>query len=177
MKDETTVRLKLKAWDESNKKMHSNFQFIASGEEGNDWIVFTSDKQKLTDEPHPFENPHFRQQFKIRQYTGLSTKTEDIYTGDFVDMEFMDCNENVIAKERCVALWEEGRGAFTFAPSTKHRGLSVEDFFKRYRGHEIQFIRWVAIVGNIFENPELDNAWDEERELLFKGNPAMESCE
>jgi hypothetical protein len=176
MRDETTVQIKLKAWDESNKVMNSDFQFIASGEEDYDWIVFTSDKQKLTDEPPPLQNPYPRQQFKIRQYTGSSTATEDIYTGDFVKIEFMDSDEKIIATETCVALWEEGRGAFTFAPSTKHRGLDVEGFFKRYREKEIQFIRWVEIIGNIFENPELDNAWDEERELLFKGNPAMEAC-
>jgi hypothetical protein len=174
MRDETTVQIKLKAWDESNKVMHSDFQLIESGEEGNDWIVFTSNKQKLTDEPHPLQNPYFKQQLKIRQYTGSSTATEDIYTGDFVHIDFMDSDEKVIATEICVALWEEGRGAFTFAPSTKHRGLSVDEFFKRYREKEIQFIRWVSIVGNIFENPELDNAWEEERELLFKGNPATE---
>jgi hypothetical protein len=174
MRDETTVQIKLKAWDESNKVMHSDFQFIASGEEGNDWIVFTSDKQKLTDEPHPFQNPYFRQQLNIRQYTGSSTATEDIYTGDFVHIDFMDSDEKVIATETCVALWEEGRGAFTFAPSTKHRGLDVDGFFKRYREEEIQFIRWVSIIGNIFENPELDLVWEQEREKQFKNNPATE---
>jgi hypothetical protein len=167
MKDETTVQVKLKAWDDSNKVMHSNFQFISSGEEGNDWIVFTSDKQTLKDEPHPLQNPYFRQQLKIRQFTGSSTKNEDIYTGDFVKIEFMDSDEKVIAEETCVALWESGVGSFTFAPSTKHRGLSVEDFFKRYRSKEIQFIRWVEIIGNIFENPELDLIWEQGREEQY----------
>lgn len=174
MRDETTVQLKLKAWDESNKVMHTNFQFISSGEEGNDWIVFTSDQQKLTDDPHPFENPYFRQQFKIRQYTGSSTKDEDIYTGDFVKIEFLDSHEKVIATETCVALWEEVRGTFTFAPSTQHRGLTVDGFFRRYREKEIQFISWVEIIGNIFENPELDLMWEKEREEMFKTNPAIE---
>lgn len=174
MIDETVVKIKLKAWDEGNKVMHSQFQFIKSGEEGNDWIVFTSDKQKLTDEPSPLQNPYFQKQLKIRQFTGSSTKEEDIYTGDFVKIEFMDSDEKVIATETCVALWEEGRGAFTFAPSTKHRGLDVDGFFKRYRSKEIQFIRWVQIIGNIFENPELDLVWEQERELEFSTNPAVE---
>lgn len=174
MRDETTVQLKLKAWDESNKVMHTNFQFISSGDKGNDWVVFTSDQQKLTDEPHPFENPHFRQQFKIRQFTGSSTKDEDIYTGDFVKIEFLDSDEKVIATETCVALWEEARGTFTFAPSTNHRGLTVDGFFRRYREKEIQFISWVEIIGNIFENPELDLMWEKEREAMFKTNPAVE---
>jgi hypothetical protein len=171
MRDETTVQLKLKAWDESNKEMHSQFQFIKSGEDGNDWIVFTSDKQTFNE---GIDNPYFQKQLKIRQFTGSSTKDEDIYTGDFVKIEFMDSDEKVIATETCVALWEEGIGAFTFAPSTKHRGLSVEDFFKRYRQKEIQFIRWVEIIGNIFENPELDLIWEKEREREFSTNPAVE---
>ena len=79
----------------------------------------------------------------------------------------MDSDEKVIAEETCVALWEEGVGSFTFAPSTKHRGLSVEDFFKRYRSKEIQFIRWVEIIGNIFENPELDLIWEQGREEQY----------
>ncbi len=167
MKDETTVELKLKAWDEQNKIMHNNFQFIKSGEEGDDWIIFTSDKQTLKDSPHPLENPYFQQQLKIRQYSGQSTLEEEIYTGDFVEMVFKDSDNNIIATETCICLWEGGRGAFTFAPSTKHRGLTVEDFFRRYRQSEIQFITWKKIIGNIFENPELDLLWEQEREKEF----------
>ncbi len=73
--------LKFRAWDEQQKIMHHDFKWIKSGEEGNDWIVFTSDKQKLTDEPHPLENPYFAQQLKIMQWTGIN----DIYEGDIVD--------------------------------------------------------------------------------------------
>lgn len=167
MKDETIVSLKLKAWDEQNKVMHNDFQFIKSGEEGNDWIIFTSDKQTLKNDPHPFENPYFQQQLKIRQFTGQSTKDKDIFTGDFVKIEFLDYDNKVIGEETCVALWEESRGAFTFAPSTKHRGLTVDGFFVRYRSKEIQFIRWVDIVGNIFENPELDLLWEQSREKEY----------
>lgn len=106
MKDETTVQIKLKAWDEKNKIMHSNFQFIKSGEEENDWIVFTSDKQTLKDSPNPLENPYFQKQLKIRQYSGSSTLEGDIYTGDFVEMHFKDSDNNVIANETCICLWE-----------------------------------------------------------------------
>ena len=72
---------KFRAWDEQNKVMHHNFQFIKSGNEGNDWIVFTSDKQKLSDEPHPFNNPYFQQQLVIMENVGIN----DIYEGDIVD--------------------------------------------------------------------------------------------
>lgn len=72
---------KFRAWDELNKVMHHDFQFIKSGNDGNDWIVFTSDKQKLTDELHPLNNPHFQQQLVIMENVGIN----DIYEGDIVD--------------------------------------------------------------------------------------------
>jgi proteasome assembly chaperone (PAC2) family protein len=73
---------KFRAWDEQNKVMHHDFQFIKSGNEGNDWIVFTSDKQKLSDEPHPLSNPYFQQQLVIMENVGIN----DIYEGDIVDL-------------------------------------------------------------------------------------------
>lgn len=72
---------KFRAWDEQNKVMHHDFQFIKSGNDGNDWIVFYSDKQKLTDEPHPLNNPYFQQQLVIMENIGI----DDIYEGDIVD--------------------------------------------------------------------------------------------
>lgn len=99
--------IKFRAWDETHKIMHYNFQFIKSGDEGNDWIVFTSDKQKLTDKPHPLENPYFSQQLKVMQFTGLHDKNgKEIFEGDivkcdelimtveFVQSSFCKCNEN-----------------------------------------------------------------------------------
>lgn len=62
--------------------MHHNFQFIKSGDEGNDWIIFTSDKQTLKEDLHPFGNPYFQQQLKIMQWTGI----ENIYEGDIVEL-------------------------------------------------------------------------------------------
>lgn len=72
---------KFRAWDEQNKVIHHDFQFIKSGNEGNDWVVFTSDKQKLSDEPHSFNNPYFQQQLVIMENVGIN----DIYEGDIVD--------------------------------------------------------------------------------------------
>ena len=74
---------KFRAWDEQNKVMHHDFQYIKSGNDGNDWIVFTSDKQKLTDELHPFNNPYFQQQLVIMENVGIN----DIYEGDIVQTD------------------------------------------------------------------------------------------
>jgi len=74
--------IKFRAWDEGNRVMHNNFQFIRSGEESNDWIVFTSDKQLLTSKPYPFENPYFQNQLKIMQWSGI----DSIFEGDIVSL-------------------------------------------------------------------------------------------
>lgn len=46
--------IKFRAFDEGNKIMHYDFQFIKSGDEGNDWIIFTSDKNKLSNKTISF---------------------------------------------------------------------------------------------------------------------------
>ena len=82
------IDIKLRAWDEGKFIMHNNFQYIKSGEEGNDWIVFTSDKQTLRDKPHPFENPYFQlrlKQLKVMRCTDIKDANgKEIYEGDVI---------------------------------------------------------------------------------------------
>lgn len=89
--------IKFRAWDERKEIMHYDFEFIRSGIEGNDWIVYKSDKQPLDSKPHPFENPHFSQQLKIMQFTGLKDKNNNpIYEGEIIFND--DRKENAIVK-------------------------------------------------------------------------------
>ena len=137
--------LKFRAWDKSNKIMHYDFQFIKSGNEDNDWIVFTSDKQKLTDKPHPFENPFFEKQFEVTEFTGLKDKNgNDIYEGDILR------NENTINVG--VVIYNHHGCYFNVTdnyPDTLYNCDLINEPGDGWMQHEIN------VIGNIYENPNL----------------------
>ena len=132
--------IRFRAWDEQNKIMHNDFQFIKSGDEGNDWIVFTSDKQTLQDSTHPFENPYFGQQLKIMEYTGLKDKNGvKIFEGDIVKSKtnFYNKPKEVIT----VIGWNDNIENDSFGePLTLGYSILGYDF---------------EIIGNIHQNSEL----------------------
>lgn len=148
--------IKFRAWDETHKIMHYNFQFIKSGDEGNDWIVFTSDKQKLTDKPHPLENPYFSQQLKIMQFTGLHDKNgKEIFEGDILNKK--TTFENNMADRR-------------FQSDTEIQVGFDDGYFLDINTRVVLFERMIIIssypqktwtdyevIGNLYENPELIN--------------------
>lgn len=92
---------KLRAWDEANKIMHNDFQCIKSGNEGNDWVVFTSDKQTLQSEPHPLQNPYFQKQLIVMEGLGKKDKNgKEYFMGDIVGtdtiIQYVDYNEDLL---------------------------------------------------------------------------------
>ena len=138
--------IKFRAWDEMQKVMHNNFQFIKSGDDGNDWILFTSDKQPISNYDGWSKNPYFSQQLKIMQYTGLKDRNgKEIYEGDIVYVEEMYSGDYLISSYIGVVIWEDG-------------GFFI-DGLEKSLGGELDtptiINGAIKIIGNIHENPEL----------------------
>jgi uncharacterized phage protein (TIGR01671 family) len=132
--------IKFRAWDEGRKEMHHDFQFIKSGDEGNDWIIFISDKQILKDglEVHT-HNPFFRQQFHIMQFTGAKDKNgNEIYEGDIIEFDAGEWGDNVTNIH--VVSWYDYDCGWSFGG-----------------GGQTGDMEWRTVIGNIYENPKLLN--------------------
>ena len=131
--------IKFRAWDEGNKVMHFDFQFVKTGDEGNDWILFTSDKQPKFPINEWSSNPYFSQQLKIMQFTGLLDKSgKEIYERDIVKGYGYEVrNGKQIRPERIFAINDFIKDAYRLLCITEGTGETIE------------------VIGNIYENPEL----------------------
>jgi uncharacterized phage protein (TIGR01671 family) len=138
--------IKFRAWDERQKLMHYDFEFIRSGtsENGSDWIVFKSDKNKLSDEPHPFNNPFFEQQLNIMQFTGLKDEEGvEIFEGDIIETIEQTMSQGDVLVKGHVIFDQDGCWSLDFPDYGTTTGIGV-------------FIDMgMKVIGNIYETPQL----------------------
>ena len=139
---------KFRAWDEQNKIMHNEVEFMRSGTERNDWILFKSDKQKL-EQGNVLNNPYFQQQIKLMQYTGLKDKNGvEIYEGDIVVYDDTPYNAHTSILTGIIKMENLSFKLISIKPdSLGYRKMLIgnDDFFNVKS----------KVIGNIYENPEL----------------------
>jgi len=132
--------IRLRAWDEVNEVMHSNFQSIRSEYKDNDWIIFISDKYGLKEHEAVTDPRQYRySQFKKMRWIGVADcNGVDIYEGDIV---------------RCNGGW---LGLVNYYNSKAHYACE-EVVTSKINSHGPIFDNWeeLKVIGNIYENPEL----------------------
>jgi hypothetical protein len=158
--------IKFRAYDERKEIMHYDFQFIKSGDDGDDWIVFQSDKEKRDDlipNAITFNKPLFRKQLKIMQYIGLhdsttweeltpaqqqrwlnSGKTEADWEGcPIYEEDIVDINYEYPAVLKCSYNYEQAR--YCFVSLDGKTEISID---------EVRSADWIKVRGNTFQNPK-----------------------
>ena len=139
-------RFKFRAWDEQNKIMHNEVEFIRSGTEKNDWILFKSDKQKL-ECGNVLNNPYFQQQINIMQYTGFKIKNIEIYENDIIRAR-KDYLYKVVFENGSFVLYHlnkyDGQELIRWGLLSRFFDSDMKDILEKSE-----------IIGNIYENPEL----------------------
>lgn len=152
-------RFKFRAWDECNNKMHYDFQFIKSGDSGNDWMIFQSDKQELNfDKEKNFcinicPNPYFAQQLKIMQSTGLKDKNGKlIYEGDIVNQIYED-----ETTYKCEVVYKNCSFQLKHIEDKNKNYINTPMYCYaiNYLGHYTE--KRLEVIGNIYENEDLLN--------------------
>lgn len=145
--------IKFRAWDEGNKKMHHNFQFISSGSDGNDWILFDSKEKPAKREKHQliFDDPFFRHQLKVMQFTGLLINETEIFEGDVLHGFYGDvpCKWVVVfGSDR-----DNTPAMFCMYPILPKGNQRMD--YNTFPIMETDFVKFSKKAGNIYEQPHL----------------------
>lgn len=145
--------IKFRAWDEINKIMHYDFQFVKTGDEDNDWILFTSNKQPKFPINDWSTNPYFSQQLKIMQYTGIKDKNgKEIYEGDIISESIYQEPAEYCGEELYQIKYLKSGFAKISIINSKRLWYLCEYFDPHGTFNNLNNIK---VIGNIYENPNL----------------------
>lgn len=161
--------IKFRAWDEGNKVMHTDVEFIKSGDDGNDWICISSNERQYMVVGHKliFDNPYCRPQIHLMQFTGLKDKNgKEIYEGDIVNIYFYGIS---------VIVWNENICAFQYAYHAIGKGTSVGGRMTNTL-YDHDGIKKYEVVGNIYEHPHLLNSEQDPEECDATDDDSKENA-
>lgn len=155
--------IQFRAWDEQRKAMHYEFNFIQSFGEGYNWIIPIkpiSNPEWVRDlQENITSAPHFREQFKLMQYTGLKDKNgKKIYESDLMRMYCGGTIGSDKEYQNCIIEWGThfNEAGFCLKGTIKNFNSYV-----KYTSDVLndKYARNSEVIGNIYENSELlDNA-------------------
>jgi uncharacterized phage protein (TIGR01671 family) len=160
--DNMKREIKFRAWD--SFRMHYDFQFIKSGNENNDWILFVSDKQPVSNGLDSWcKNPFFQAQIEIMQFTGLKDKNgKEIYEGDILKFiggtaGYLSCGiyASDVHPIGTILIVKNLLSGWTLQPLNL-----IDSKIPNQVGNVNNYIFWnhqrsLIVIGNIYENPEL----------------------
>lgn len=143
--------IKFRAWDELKHVMHTNFQFIRSGVEGNDWIIFSSDQHNKYDEY--IRDPYLQQQLKLMQFSGLcDVNGNEIYKGDIV-LVSNDLNQIQTAILKCIVVhdWGSFGARIKNVEQWEHYNCPPPEIGTTLWFLQIFDVKVIEVIGNIYE--------------------------
>ncbi|MGS0644634.1 YopX family protein [Staphylococcus hominis] len=126
---------KFRVWDKNNKKMLNWKELDLTKELGEDEIT-------IFEPTGQFAQPMYF--YETMQSTGLKDKNgTEIYEGDIIEFKY-PYDKRIKTKGNVV--WNSDKSCF---------GISMKETTERYELYRITAENYLAVIGNVHQNPEL----------------------